>query len=238
MSLALPVHGSEEPYRVVRQRIIEGVYGAGERLIEERLAQELGVSRTPIRQALSALAAEGLIQLVPNRGAVVRTFSLQELRETFDLRALLEGYAAFHAALHIDAEQLATLRAMTQEMEVAIERKSDDRRAEVRSLVDRNRVFHDTIVRASGNHTLPQLLRQVTDVPLMFRSFYWYSPEERRRSVFLHWRIVDALAARDPERARMLMQEHVYEGRDFLLQSLAERHDLDVPLRPVAKESV
>lgn len=206
-------------YAALRQQIIQGGYQAGERLVEERLADALGVSRTPVREALAALASEGLVQLFPNRGAVVRSFAPDEIRESYDLRAVLEGYAAFQAALRITADQVAALGTITDEME-SVPHDLGDGRAELYWLVDRNQLFHRAIVEASGNRLLLTVFRQMIDLPLMFRSFYWYSDAERTQQIFFHRRIIDALAARDADRARALMSEHILEGRDAVLRNV------------------
>jgi DNA-binding GntR family transcriptional regulator len=207
-------------YRELRRLIIEGVYSPGARLIEERLAADFGVSRTPVRQALARVAAEGLARIYPNRGAVVRSFTRDDLVQNFDLRAVLEGLAAHQAASRIDAGQIATLERAAAALEAAPQQPFASHSEEVRYLVQHNHTFHSTIIAASGNQRLADILPLVVDVPLQFRSFYWYGPEERGFSNFFHRGILNALRQRDPDRARAVMQEHIYYGRDFLLQSL------------------
>lgn len=215
----------EPVYQQLRRLIIQGAYPPGARLVEERLAQDLGVSRTPVRQALARVAAEGLVWIYPNRGAVVRTFTPDDLIQAYDLRAVLEGYAAYQAARRIDAAQLAVLEHEAAALERSMQQTFASREEEVHALVAHNQVFHDTIVRASGNARLADLLPLVVDVPLQFRSFSWYTDEERRLSNFFHRSILHALHTRDPDRARALMQEHIYRGRDFLLMSLEATSD-------------
>jgi DNA-binding GntR family transcriptional regulator len=197
-----------------------GAYAPGERLVESRLAEELETSRTPIREALRRLQAEALVEVYPNRGAVVRAFPPEYLEETYGLRAVLEGHAAHEAALRIEASQLALLEDQCQVLESALERSFRSRQDEVEFLVHHNTVFHNTIIEASGNARLRTLVGQVLDVPLHYRSFSWYTPQERQLSNFFHRRVVDALRARDAERAGYLMREHVYVGRDSLLKHM------------------
>jgi DNA-binding GntR family transcriptional regulator len=208
-------------YATLRQQIIQGSYQGGERLVEERLADALGVSRTPIREALTMLASEGLVQMFPNRGAVVRSFAPDDIRASYDLRAVLEGYGAFQAALRITPDELLYLRSITEEMEHSLDQDDARSRDEIYWLVERNQHFHYVITKASGNSMLPALYRQLVNLPLMYRSFYWYSREEHTNQIFFHRRIIDALAAHDPERARVLMQEHIYEGRDALIRNMS-----------------
>lgn len=210
----------KDVYAVLRQQIIQGSYQAGERLVEERLADTLGVSRTPVREALATLASEGLVQLFPNRGAVVRSFAPDEIKESYDLRAVLEGYAAFQAASRITPDQIAALHTITDEMEERFVHDLPDQQTQLYWLVERNQLFHRAIVEASGNRLLLTVFRQLIDLPLMFRSFYWYSDEGRTQQIFFHRRIIAALAERDADRARALMSEHIHEGRDAVLRNV------------------
>lgn len=213
---------ADDVYLRLRRRLIEGQYPPGSRLVEERLAHDFGVSRTPIRQALARAAAEGLVQLFPNRGAVARSFTPDDLLEIYELRAVLEGHAAARAATQISAAQLADLEATALALEQAHTQQFADRTDEVHFLVEQNARFHDTIIASGGNQRLAAMLGNVVNVPLQFRSFYWYSAEERRISNFFHRSILTALHNAEADRARAMMQEHIYHGRDVLLQSLRE----------------
>lgn len=206
-------------YWRLRRLLIEGHYPPGSRLIEERLAQDLGVSRTPVRQALVRAAAEGLVQIFPNRGAVARSFTVDDLIEMYDLRALLEGHAAYLAARRITAEQLARMEMATTALEQSLSLTFERRQDEVHFLVEHNAVFHQTIAEAAGNQRLITMLNQIVAVPLQFRSFYWYQPEQRQISNFFHRSILNALRLGDGDRARAMMREHIFYGRDVLLQS-------------------
>ncbi len=118
---------ADQVYQQLRRLLIEGYYPPGSRLVEERLAQDLGVSRTPVRQALVRAAAEGLVQIFPNRGAVARSFTVDDLIEIYDLRALLEGHAAYLAAQRITAEQIIRMEsaatALEQSLAMTFERR-------------------------------------------------------------------------------------------------------------------
>ncbi|WP_298403187.1 GntR family transcriptional regulator [uncultured Chloroflexus sp.] len=210
---------ADQVYQRLRRLLIEGHYPPGSRLVEERLASDLGVSRTPVRQALVRAAAEGLVQIFPNRGAVARSFTIDDLLEMYDLRALLEGHAAFLAAQRISPEQLARMEAAAAALEDSLNQTFARREDEVHFLVEQNAVFHQTIAEAAGNQRLIAMLNQIVAVPLQFRSFYWYRPEERQISNFFHRSILNALVLGDGDRARAMMREHILYGRDVLLQS-------------------
>ena len=133
---------------VIRQAIIDGRAEPGQRLKEEELAQQLGISRTPIREALLMLQAEGLVETAPNRGATVRSYELSDLEDMYELRALLEGHAARRAATRIGAEELEQLRASCERFEQLVGG------ADVPALVSENAVFHDMILAAAGSDRL------------------------------------------------------------------------------------
>lgn len=228
--------GSDPIYRRLRRLILEGHYPPGSRLVEDRLARDLGVSRTPVREALARVAIEGLVQMAPNRGAVVRAFTPADLIESYELRAVLEGHAAYRAAQRIAPDQIAELERAADALEAALGRQFGSREEEVQFLVEQNQRFHSTIVAASANARLRTILPIIVDVPLQYRSFYWYSREERAVSNFFHRSILRALREREPDRARGLMEEHIHRGRDVLIESLSEgnRHE-PTPTAPPAR---
>ena len=188
----------------LRHLILVGEYGPEERLVEERVAERLGVSRTPVRQALTMLEAEGLVEVTPNRGAMVCSFSTEEVWDIYDLRAVLEGHAARRAAGSIRPGELARLRELAGEMEGMRPELSLDREEEVRRLVAHNQEFHGAILRASRNARLEKLVGRTVEVPLVFKAFFWYGSEDRAISNHYHRQIVRALAAGDAERAEII----------------------------------
>jgi DNA-binding GntR family transcriptional regulator len=205
----------------LRALILTGAYGPDERLVEEQLAERLGVSRTPVRQALTMLEAEGLVEIEPNRGATVCSFSTEDVWDIYDLRAVLEGHAARRAAGRITTGELARLRELTEEME-GLAGRFEDHEEEIRTLVGLNQEFHGIIVEASRNRRLKRLINRTVEIPLMFKAFFWYTPHERVISNHYHRQILEALEKGDADRAEIIMREHVYEGRDFVIGALKE----------------
>ncbi len=205
----------------MRASILTGAYGPEERLIEEQLAERLGVSRTPIRQALTRLEAEGLVELAPNRGARVRSFSVADVWDIYDLRAVLEGHAARRAAGRLGGDELARLQELAGEME-GLASRFEDHEEEIRTLVALNQEFHGAIVEATRNKRLRRLISRTVEIPLMFKTFFWYTPHERVISNHYHRKILHALEEGDEDRAEIVMREHVYGGRDIVIASLKE----------------
>jgi DNA-binding GntR family transcriptional regulator len=199
----------------IREAILGGMLAPGERLKEEQLARELGTSRTPVREALLRLQSEGLVRASPNRGAVVRRYGRGELEEMYDLRALLEGHAARRAAERVGADAIATLRASCDRFSRLVGRN------DLHELVAENAVYHRAIWHAAESDRLAGMIEDVVAIPLVYRSYVWYSPEQSQASYELHSRILEALEARDGSAAETLMHRHVLAGRDVLLANLA-----------------
>jgi DNA-binding GntR family transcriptional regulator len=201
---------------MIRQAIVDGRLAPGQRLTEERLAGELGISRTPVREALKVLQSEGLVDAAPNRSATVRAYEPGDLEDIYQLRALLEGYAARRAAGRLSDEKLLALRTSCERFEAMS--PADD----LREVVRENFVFHNTILEAAGSTRLSGMVRQVVELPLVYKSYVWYSPEQARISQHYHRQITRALERRDAERAELVMKEHVLEARDVLMAHVEE----------------
>jgi DNA-binding GntR family transcriptional regulator len=206
---------------LIRQAIIEGRLRPGQRLKEEELARELRISRTPVREALLVLQSEGLIDSAPYQGATVRVHRPEDLLDMYNLRALLEGYAARRAAELIGADDIEQLRASCERF------ASLDPKTDLRELVSENLLFHNTILDAAGSDRLADMVRKVIELPLVYKSYIWYSPNQKRISEHAHRQLTAALAGHDPERAELIMKEHVYEARDVLVAHLEENGELE-----------
>jgi DNA-binding GntR family transcriptional regulator len=203
---------------LIREAIFDGRLNPGDRLKEEELAQGLGISRTPVREALLVLQAEGLVVSAPNRGAVVRSYAETEMLDLYDLRSVLEGFAARRAAGNMTDRQLSELERTCERFTRAnLER---DRRA----VSKENLRFHNAITEAAETTKLPDLVRIVCEVPLVYQAFNWFTAEETEESDRSHRRVLAALRAHDPDRAELSMREHVLEGRDFVLAHLRANH--------------
>jgi DNA-binding GntR family transcriptional regulator len=200
---------------VILQRILDGDYEPGARLVETRIAQELGVSQAPVREALRDLEQLGCIVHEPFRGCSVRAFSAQELLEAFPVRAALEALAARLAAERITEAELLQLADLLETMRAAAGRGDahDQSRA--------NASFHATIVRAARNATLE---RQWSFLEPFSRTYISVSQPglDLRALSDRHVPILEALRARDGEAAADAMHKHLMEAAQ-LLQPLAEK---------------
>jgi DNA-binding GntR family transcriptional regulator len=196
----------EQVKDVLLERLLAGVYPPGSRLVETRIAQELGVSQAPVREALRDLEQLGLVESAPFRGCSVRELSVDELLEAFPVRSALETLAARLASDRITEAQLSRLADLIQEMRTTAEPLTQ-------STVDA--AFHETIVEAAGNATLLQLWQRLQPHARTFISLRL--PASRHGSLAdRHEPILAALRRRDPEAAAAALHEHLADAADRL----------------------
>jgi len=214
---------AEKAYSAIRERVLSGEYPAGSRLREEELAEAVGVSRTPVREALRRLDAEGVVEFVPNRGAQVAVWSRQDLEEIFSLRALLEGYGARLAASKMEPAELEELAALADQMETIARRGIEGHYDQMALLNGR---FHRLVVEAARNRRLATLVGSIVELPLQQRTLRRYSDEDLTRSMRQHRELIDALAAGDTKWAEAVMQAHVLAARHALEATSRAAEDL------------
>ena len=200
---------TERAYQEVRQRILDGRLPAGRRLKELDLARELGISRTPVRDALTRLNVEGLLDFRPNLGATVSVWSEAQIEQMFRIRAMLEPFAAEIAAGEIADEEIAELRSLCGVMEEAARRETS---ADLIKLAAANARFHRIIIDATRSEHLAKLIAMAMDAPLTLRIFGRYTLEEIQRSMRHHREVVDALSHHDPAWAGSSMRTHILSG--------------------------
>ncbi len=204
----------------IERMIVDGELKPGERVNENALAQKLGVSRGPIREACSALGASGLIAVVPNRGFFVRTLSDEEAEDSGEARAGVFAYIGLLLAQRISDDEIAHLEELTRRMDKAAEIGEADIYYPI------NLEFHDFLVRSCGNERLAQLYRDMVRELHIHRYRGLQGGEELRVSNAEHKAMVEALAARDPQAAFDAFRIHVHHGlvRNFRVRKAhAER---------------
>jgi len=214
MDFRRPNQVREAVYGHLKALLLSGRFAPGERLSEPLLAKELGVSRTPVREALMRLSEEGLVELVPGKGARVRAFTPEEVEEVYGVRALLEGEAARQAALRATSWELSQLEAALRAIDEA---PREDYPEQMR----RDLEFHRALVRLSGNRTLLRLYEDLLATLALARSAVpMLSQDEATRRE--HRAILRALKERDPEGAKRAVEAHVYRFRDLVVRRLLE----------------
>lgn len=195
---------ADTTYAVIRDQILSGERSGGEWLREDDLALTIGVSRTPVREALRRLASEGLVRHEPNRGVQVVSWEPADLDEIFALRSHLEPWGTGLAASRGNAD-IADLRSLAEQMGTAARRSPPD----LEAVTALNNQFHRSILEASGNARLASMVASIVQVPLVWRTFSHYSADDLARSLAHHHEIVEALAAGDALWAESVMRAHV-----------------------------
>jgi DNA-binding GntR family transcriptional regulator len=199
----------------LRADILTGAIRQGARLRETEISERLGVSRTPVREALRHLASEGLVEVLPNRGARVVEWTSSDIEEMYDLRIMLESHAAERAATRIDAPTLSTLVELCDRMEASVKARNGDSDR----LGTLNAEFHNTIIRSADSPRLVSMLQNVVHMPLVMRTFHRYDTNERQRSMGHHRELTQAFATRDPRWAWAVMQTHILAARAALVRT-------------------
>lgn len=207
-----------EAVELIRKAILTGKLQPGERLREEALARDLQLSRTPVREALRILQTEGLIETVPYSGSTVRVHETADLDDMYALRGVLEGHAARLAALRVRPEEIELLEGSCARFEAL----GDATEENVHQLVEENQLFHTIVLEAARSPRLLEMVRTVIELPLIYKSYIWYSAEQKRISEHAHRQLTHALAAHDADRAEIVMKLHLLEARDLLIARMRE----------------
>ncbi len=199
----------EIAYRQIRRDIITGELRSGDTLQEAMLAEKIGVSRTPIREALSRLSGEGLVVLQRYKRGYVSHFSSKDVAEVFRLRAIFEGHAAGRAATRISEEDIARLEDLEARMEELFARLGWN--AHLEGFDDLNAEFHAVIAHAADSPRLEKILASSLELPAsIFNSYVEPVDERTRRTHAQHREIIDALKMRNAHWAEAAMSAHLF----------------------------
>lgn len=222
----LPVDlDSYKPLREVvadtlREAIISGVLKPGERLMEIQLAKELGVSRTPVREAIRTLELEGFVVMIPRRGTYVADISIKDINELYEIRTVLDVLAAGLAAERITEKEL-------EELERLLVKLGEDTN-DTERLIELDLQFHDVLYRASRNDRLVGIIYNLQEQFTRFRSISIQYPGRMENTIEEHTRLVEAVAQRDVESAQQAAREHIENSEQVLLRSFDERREQGV----------
>jgi DNA-binding GntR family transcriptional regulator len=212
MTRIAPTALYQEVAERLRQRIFTHELAPGTWIDEQRLAEQYGISRTPLREALKVLAAEGLVELKPRRGCYVTEISRQDLDDIFPLMALLEGRCAADALRQARPADVAELRAIHEQLESAA------REGRIDAFFDANQAFHRHIQDLAGNRWLLSVIQDLRKV-LKLSRLHSLSLEGRlEQSLEEHRAIMAAFEAGDVARAEKLMHDHLLSGREALMR--------------------
>lgn len=198
----------------LREAIRTGALKPGERLMEIQLAEELGVSRTPVREAIRKLELEGYVIMMPRRGTYVASLSIRDVNEVFEIRTSLDSLASGLAAERITEEELERLKKLLALIGEYIEQNDMDK------IVETDTEFHDLLYQASRNTRLVGIIFNLREQLTRFRSTSMSYPGRLKETLEEHSRIVDAIADGDVERAQKAAEDHMEKSEQTLLASM------------------
>jgi DNA-binding GntR family transcriptional regulator len=204
-----------QAYSRLKDAITGGEYPSGAALFEVHLAEKLGMSRTPVREALQILARDGLVEIVPNRGYFVPRLSIEDLRELYELREALEGAAARCATLRMTDADIAELERLYEQYEQA---------QDWEAWVQIGTEFHSRIVSCAGNLRLAAILDSLkAQIRMTRQTALRYVEGRRNESIYEHRAILNAIKERDPDQAEQQARAHVRVSYEVLLRSFYSR---------------
>ena len=214
---------SYQPLREVvcetlREALRSGVLKPGERLMEIQLADELGVSRTPVREAMRKLELEGYVIMLPRRGTYVANISIRDINEVFEIRTTLDALASGLAAERITEEELEQLERLLVSIGENIETRN------MKKVVEDDMEFHDLLYKASRNQRLVGIISNLREQMTRFRSMSMSYPGRLKKTLEEHSRLVEAIAQRDVELAQKLAVEHMENSEQTLLIDMEAIH--------------
>lgn len=205
----------EMVFESLREAIIQGRLRPGERLMEIQLAEEMGVSRTPVREAIRKLELEGFVVMVPRKGAYVAGISVKDIVDIFEVRAALEGLAAGLSAERITDEEMDQLERSIHKINVSDEH-------DLKGIVEGDKTFHALIYKSSRNQRLEQIIMNLQEQINRCRMTSLAQPGRLKIALDEHTKIVEAISDRNVELAQQLATEHIENAEQILLNALRE----------------
>lgn len=201
-------------FNTLRQAILTGELKPGDRLMEIHLANQLGVSRTPIREAIRKLELEGLVTVIPRRGAEVAKITTKNLRDVLEVRRNLEGFAVELACERITPEREEELRIAVEEFERAVQRTN------AKEIAGADVLIHDIIVAAAGNERLTQLVSNLSEQVYRYRYEYIKDRSTHAELVHEHRTIYESICNHDAKAAMEIMKIHIINQENGIISQL------------------
>lgn len=205
----------ERAYNEIRQWLLDRTLKPGDPLREQSLAAEIGVSRTPLREALRRLEQEGLIEYIANHGFTVTIWELEELKHLLNIRASIEGYLSRLAVERANEAVVQSLRVLAEEML----REIDEPDPDYAMIADQNSEFHRIILDVSSQPRISRIASTVRDLSFLHRPYITRKLSEIKRSLVQHLDIVSAIEDRDPDLAEAMMKAHILGSWPSLLRA-------------------
>ena len=206
----------EEVYESLKKSILYGKLKAGQRLIEEQLANQIGISRTPVREAFHKLERDELVSRLPKGGFAVRKFNKEDVEEIFGIWNALESYAAYLATIHITPEKISNLEKKTDETENALKKGDDEK------VLQLHTEFHDLLYKACKSKKLIDMINNLRDYFYRYRSALLHARNGFRTSIADHHRILEAMKKNNPRLVERLVRNHFEKGKGIIMREINE----------------
>lgn len=203
-------------FETLREAIISAALKPGERMMEIQLAEEMGVSRTPVREAIRKLELEGFVVMIPRKGAYVAGISMKDIADVFEIRSALEALAAGLAAERITEEELEELERTLVKIGECV--KNND----LEGLIEVDTEFHDILFKATRNERLVQIVSNLREQIQRFRATTLATPGRMKYALEEHKQIVEALSERNIELAQSIAREHIENAENSMLDALKD----------------
>ena len=201
-------------FNTIREAIVVGELKPGERLMEVQLAEKMGVSRTPVREAIRKLELEGLVEMLPRKGARVANLSEKDIIDVLEVRSTLDGLASSLSALRITDDEIKELKHILAQFITCVEKNN------LQGSIRKDVEFHDVIYRSSRNDKLIQISNNLREQVLRYRVIYMKDYSSSRELVREHTEILDAISRRDPDAAMRIAQLHIKRQEESIIRSV------------------
>ena len=205
----------------IREAIINGTFAPGERLMEIQMADEMGVSRTPVREAIRKLEMEGFVVMIPRRGTYVSNMSIKDINDVYEIRISLDTLAAGLAAERISDEELEELQCLLVKVGNAIEEN------DMAKVVEADIEFHDVLYKASRNERLRNIINNLREQITVIRGVSMRYPGRLKDTQEEHRRLVECIAARNVEKSQEMARIHLENAEKTLMAAMSERKGND-----------
>jgi len=208
-------------FECIREAILDGRLKPGERIMEIQLAEKLGVSRTPVREAIRKLELEGLLVMEPRKGAYVADVSLNDVVDVLEIRASLEGLAASLAAIRASNEEIELLREKAAQFRECLEKN------DIQGMINKDTEFHEVILQAAKNKKLSSIIESLREQVQRFRVSYFTKYNMPTYLIQEHQNVLDAIENRDPKKADQYAQEHIKNIEKFIISCVKDKIKMD-----------
>ncbi|PZX12353.1 GntR family transcriptional regulator [Palleronia aestuarii] len=212
------IRANDRIYEEVRNGILTKRLPPGQKITEELLAEQFGVSRTPVRSAIVRLASDGFVEITPHSGTVVKRRLPGEIAEIYDVRALLESAAAGLCADVREAKDLSDLEQLHGTMEEIFNAAMTGGTAQIEELSLLNKRFHERILKSCRNATLMESASRLMEIGFLINTYVTFSREEIGRSMDDHRKLITAIQSRDVHWAECVMRSHILGARNSLMK--------------------